>query len=182
MAKHIQNRENIIQFLREELVGSSPQGEPKDCSGEVNFQSEQEFYRPWRQANGEEILQRDPPLVRYGVGVLYPLGKKHEDEESQKDRETDEIKPDETESVIEENAYQSLEESQKEITKSTESESDNFDLSTANTYLPSSMGVSFLGEFHQDSQLLVKAWGGCYRAKIVKVSGKERTGLPDLVC
>ncbi|MEQ8974165.1 MAG: helicase-related protein [Coleofasciculus sp. C1-SOL-03] len=175
MAKHIQNRENIIQFLREELVGSSPQGEPKDCSGEVNFQSEQEFYRPWRQANGEEILQRDPPLVRYGVGVLYPLGKKHEDEESQKDRETDEIKPDETESVIEENAYQSLEESQKEITKSTESESDNFDLSTANTYLPSSMGISFLGEFHQDSQLLVKAWGGCYRAKIVKVSGKERT-------
>lgn len=175
MTKHIQNRENIIKFLREELVGSSPQGEPKDCSGEVNFQSDQEFYRPWRQENGEEILQRDPPLVRYGVGVLYPLGKKHEDEESQANQGTGENQLDDPEPILEENAYQSLEASQKEITKSTETESDNFDLSTANAYLPSSMGVSFLGEFHQDSQLLVKAWGGCYRAKIVKVAGKERT-------
>lgn len=172
MAEHIQNRENVIQFLREELVGSSPQGEPKDCSGEVNFQSDQEFYRPWRQANGEEILQRDPPLIRYGVGVLYPLGKKHEHEESQEHLETSETKPD---NVIEENAYQSLENSQKDITDSKEPESDEFDLSTANAYLPSSMGVSFLGEFFQNSQLLVKGWGGCYLPKIVKVDGKERT-------
>src|SRR5919202_33009 len=175
MTKDIQNRENVIQFLREELVGPSPQGEPKDCSGEVNFQSDQEFYRPWRQKNGEEILQRDPPLARYGVGVLYPLGKKHEDEESHKDRKTDEIKSDETDFVIEENAYQSLEKSQENITNGIETELDDFDLSTANAYLPSSMGVSFLGEFPQDSQLLVKAWGGCYRLKIVKVEGKERT-------
>jgi len=175
MAEHIQNRDNVIQFLREELVGSSPQGEPKDCSGEVHFQSNQEFYRPWRQANGEEILQRDPPLVRYGAGVLYPLGKKHEDEESQENQETGEIKPDQSEDVIEDNAYQSLKKSQEEITKSTETESDDFDLSTANTYLPSSMGVSFLGEFYQNSQLLVTAGGGYYRSKIVKVDGKERT-------
>ncbi len=175
MAEHIQNRENIIQFLREELVGASPQGKPQDCSGEVNFQSAQEFYGPWRQANGEEILQRDPPLVRYGVGVLYPLGKKHEDEEFKEETEISEFKLDESDSVLEENAYQSLEESQQEITKTTETESDDFDLSTANAYLPSSMGVSFLAEFTEDSQLLVKGWGGCYQAKIVKVEGKKRT-------
>ncbi|MBW4548610.1 MAG: hypothetical protein KME25_29890 [Symplocastrum torsivum CPER-KK1] len=178
MPNHIVNRDKVIQFLREELVGPSPQGEPKDCSGEVNFQSDQEFYCPWRQENGEEILQRDPPLVRYGVGVLYPLGIKREDEDSRADQvnpenKTEEI--DESEAAITEEANQSLENIKKGIADSIETESDDFDLSTANTYLPSSMGISFLGEFSQDSVLLIKAWGGYYRHKIVKVSGSERT-------
>ncbi|HAJ58090.1 MAG TPA: helicase [Cyanobacteria bacterium UBA8543] len=178
MSNHRANRDKIIQVLREELVGPSPQGEHTDCSGEVNFQSDQEFYRPWRQENGEEILQRDPPLIRYGVGVLYPLGIKCENEDSQADQVNNENKLeelDESEVAITEEVSQSLEELKKGIIDSREPDSDDFDLSTANAYLPSSMGVSFLGEFNQDSVLLIKAWGGYYRPKIVKVSGNERT-------
>jgi hypothetical protein len=33
------------------------------------------LWKPWRQkGSGEEILTRDAPLTRYGVGVLYPIG------------------------------------------------------------------------------------------------------------
>jgi hypothetical protein len=161
-------------------VGPSSQGEPKDCSGEVSFQSDQqqEFYRPWRQENGEEILQRDPPLVRYGVGVLYPLGIKHENEDSHADQGNNENKSEEldnSEVAIAEEVNQSLEDIKNDLVDIIESESDDFDLSTANAYLPSSIGVSFLGEFSQSSGLLVKASGGFYRPKIVKVDGKERT-------
>lgn len=178
MPNHIANRDKIIQFLREELVGPSPQGEAKDCRGEVNFHSDQEFYAPWQQENGEEILQLDPPLVRYGVGVLYPLRIKCEDEESQEKEEVKENKSeelDESELLIAQEVNQSLEDIKNDIVDSIESESDDFDLSTANAYQPSSMGVSFLGELLPDSQLLVKLWGGYYRAKIVKVDGKKRT-------
>ncbi|MDF5724002.1 MAG: hypothetical protein PUP91_26765, partial [Rhizonema sp. PD37] len=79
MTKHIENRDKIIQSLREELVGPSPQGKAINCSGEITFNSAQEgFYGPWIQDNGEEILQRDSPTIRYGVGVLYSLNTKLE--------------------------------------------------------------------------------------------------------
>jgi hypothetical protein len=185
MPDHIANRDKIIQALREELVGPSPQGKPINCSSEITFDSDKdkEFYQPWRQDNGEEILQRDPPLVRYGVGVLHPIGTPLENEDSQLnvadtnivlDNRPEEIKADEE--LITEEAKQNLEDIEKEILKSSETESDDFDLSTANTYKPSSMGISFLAKFPKGSVLVVKATNcGCYRQKKVKVGGSERT-------
>src|SRR5438876_8414157 len=71
---HVANRDRIIQALREELVGPSPQGSELDFSGEVDFQDAKESYKPRRQkGSGDEILQRDRPLRRYGVGVLFPV-------------------------------------------------------------------------------------------------------------
>jgi hypothetical protein len=38
-------------------------------------------YGPWKQKEtGEEILQRDPPSKRYGIGVLYPTQTRDQDE------------------------------------------------------------------------------------------------------
>ena len=37
MPDHIADREIVIQALRDELVGPSPQGEPIDCSGQIAF-------------------------------------------------------------------------------------------------------------------------------------------------
>ena len=73
MPDHIANRDKIIQALREELVGPSPQGKSIKCYGEITFESDKDLYQPRRQDSGEEILQRDPPLVRYGVGILHPI-------------------------------------------------------------------------------------------------------------
>ena len=74
MANHIDNRNKIIRDLHEELVGPSPQGKEIDCSGDLIFENQEQFYSPWRQKGSkEEILQRDRPLKRYGIGVLYPM-------------------------------------------------------------------------------------------------------------
>ena len=183
MPDHIANRDKIIQALREELVGPSPQGKPINCSSEITFDPYQEFYQPWRQDNGEEILQKDPPLVRYGVGVLHPIGTPVDNEESKTSEADKNILADNQHEEIEANeelitneAKQNLEDIEKEILKSSETESDDFDLSTANASQPSSMGISFLAEFSQSSVLVVKTTNcGCYRQKKVKVRNKDGT-------
>src|SRR5271165_658641 len=74
MADHIANRGAVLQALRQELVGPHPLGEEIDCSAAIQLDDAEAAYRPYRQrGSGEEILQRDPPTKRYGVGVLYPM-------------------------------------------------------------------------------------------------------------
>src|SRR5207247_10233972 len=66
-------RDLIVKSLREELVGPCPRGAMIDCSGDITFPDRESAYGPWRQADtGEEIHQRDRPIKRYGIGVLYP--------------------------------------------------------------------------------------------------------------
>lgn len=46
-------RENILNFIKRELIGPDP-------------------VKPHVQANGEEILINEPPRLRYGAGILFP--------------------------------------------------------------------------------------------------------------
>lgn len=63
-------RDKIIEALRAELLGPAPAYKPLD---RFTFEKKEESYGPWTNAaTGEEILERDP-LIRYGVGVLYPV-------------------------------------------------------------------------------------------------------------
>ena len=55
-----------------------------------------------------------------------------------------------------------------------EADSDDFDLSTANAYKPSSMAVSLLVHFPDGAKLSVEATGGRYTAKPVMLAGRER--------
>ena len=148
VATHMENRTQLIISLREELVGPSPQGEELDCSGEIRFEDARESYGPWRQKNsGEEILMRDRPVKRYGVGVLYPIGVAYEaepegfeggiadlpsGEESALNTGTDPL-----ESPLTGNGAKSIEEIEKRTSEAGErSDPDDFDLSTANSYRP----------------------------------------------
>src|SRR5208282_1843354 len=73
MVDHIADRSVLLDSLRRELVGPDARGEELDCTQPVTFPTLEKSYGPWRQkGNGEEILQRDPPMKRYGIGVLYP--------------------------------------------------------------------------------------------------------------
>jgi hypothetical protein len=75
MPDHITNRDAIIRALREELVGPCPIGEEIDCNLAIQLDNKETAYRPYRQlGNGEEILQRDAPTKRYGVGILLSEG------------------------------------------------------------------------------------------------------------
>ncbi len=83
MTNYADGRSSVLQALQEELVGPSPRGSEIDCTQPMFFDNAKESYGPWRQkGSGEEILLRDPPCKRYGVGVLYPM-ETHADELSQ---------------------------------------------------------------------------------------------------
>jgi hypothetical protein len=180
MTEHIENRDKIIQALREELVGPSPQGKPRNCSGEITFNSDKEgFYDPWRQDNGEEILQRDPPRIRYGVGVLYPLNTKLENEDltsTNLEKNQTQDNPQEEIEIITDEVKESLDKIKEQISEISEDNADDFNLSAANASQPSSMGISFLAEFPEKSVLVIKITDcGRYYQKKVKVGGNERT-------
>ena len=186
MPNYAEGRDSILQALREELVGPSPQGKEIDCTLPVKFDDVKLSYGPWRQqGSGEEILLRDPPCKRYGVGVLYPIQTSLEETSqdatlkafTNSDEEQDESVSPET-SVIGA-AQQSIEKIEESIENragkvSRELNTDDFDLSLANTFRPSSMGVSFLTEFPDDGILIVEVTGGRYRKHVIHVQEQER--------
>src|SRR5437016_7518690 len=74
MPDHAESRAGIVDALRRELVGPDPVGPEIDVEGEIEFKDYNEAYGPWRQrGSAEEILTRDYPAKRYGIGVLFPL-------------------------------------------------------------------------------------------------------------
>jgi hypothetical protein len=181
MPDHIANRDRIIAALREEMVGPSPQGEELDCGKEIVFTDVEDTRKPWKQkGTGDEILQRDAPLNRYGVGILFPFGEA-EDEEVPAEAIPSPVAAEELPAalpapdgeVLSEGAMKRLEEIEGRAVR-TEDPSD-FDLSVANKFLPGSMGVSFLAEFPEGSELVVEASGGRYTTRKVRYPEGERT-------
>lgn len=169
---HTNNRAMILEMLREELVGPAPRGKPLSFAGPVHFSSTEEAYQPYRQENGEEIVQRDPPIVRYGAGVLYPIGESFEQEPDQEVN---------AEATIEEAAIKltvgdfdtELKTSRERAEREGEPDEDDLDLPTYHAFKPSSMGVSFLAELSPDAILTVSVSGGQYRPKEVTVMDRE---------
>lgn len=187
MPNYIEGRDSILQALKEELVGPSPQGKEIDCTQPIHFDDAKLSFGPWYQQgeSGEEILLRDPPCKRYGVGVLYPI--KTSAEEIPQDatlkaftnssEEQDEIASLETSIVG--SAQQTIEKIEESIEKRAdkvkrELDTNDFDLSLANTFRPGSMGISFLTEFPDDAMLIVEVTGGRYRKHKIQVQGQER--------
>lgn len=179
MSTHIENRERVIATLKEELVGPSPSGEEIDCAGEIVFAQKADSYKPFRQAgSGEEIIQRDAPLNRYGAGVLYPYGEQGGDTElvsavAPVSTAVDfDGAPDDGKDPLTENAAKAL--AAIEARGGAKEDDADLDLSQANKFLPSSMGISFLAEFPEGSELVVEAECGRYVKKTVEVEGRKR--------
>lgn len=173
---HIENRDKIIISLREEMVGPSPLGDEIDCSGDIRFPDESDWRRPFRQkGNGEEILQREAPLTRYGAGILFPFDDVVSDEEGVSSTEADLLIEEESdgESVVTAAAQEQLDRFIQSAPDPNQ-ESD-LDLTSANKRFPSSMGISFFAEFSEGSQLVIKATGGRYIKKEFVLDGRTRT-------
>jgi hypothetical protein len=181
MADHISNRDAVLQVLRQELVGPHPVGEEIDCAGPIQLDDAEAAYRPYRQrGTGEEILQRDPPTKRYGVGVLYPMEVPFAPEEIEAqlpppDEETDSAQTQNAREVLTQSAVRDCEGIAARVEQRlSDSDTDDFDLSSANAYKPSSMAVSLLLRLPEGAELLVKATGGRYAVKDVMLVGNER--------
>ncbi len=181
MPDHVANRDKVLERLRDELVGPSPCGEDIDCSGEIRFADAALGYRPYRQlGSGEEILQRDTPTKRYGIGVLYPICAAPGPEDL--DVQAPPLDPAEAADIPADGAEllqaSAAVDCEKIAARSErhlpEADEDDFDLSSANAYKPSSMGVSFLVRLPPGAELQVEAGGGRYRQKTVSVAGRQR--------
>src|SRR5262249_24064834 len=147
-------------------------GRDLDTSGEIRFKDFSEARGPFTQlGTGEEILTRDTPVKRYGVGVLFPLGTGIESSVSP-ELET-------LERFVEEPAREDAAGAAEELPiaedlpdirgSSVERETDDFDLSMANAYQPSALGLSFVVDLPQGSALVVEATGGRYLPKFVSI-------------
>src|SRR3989304_5585721 len=183
MTDHISNRDRVVRAIVEELVGPSPTGEELDCSGRLSFASREDSYGPWKQkGTGEEILQRDPPTKRYGLGVLYPLGAR-EDGERMDEAGLDgagfiaaaapEGVEAEANDTVVEKLHKNLEKLESRLVDAREEGNRDLDLSLANAYRPSSMAVSFFAEFPEGSRLIVEAAGGRYEHVPVQVEERQ---------
>lgn len=173
---HIENRDKIITSLKEELIGPSPLGEEIDCSGDIRFSDEADWRRPFRQkGNGEEILQREAPLTRYGAGVLFPYDDVVSDDEGVSSTEADILIDEGTdgENIVTAAAQQQLD-GFIQSTPTLDQDSD-LDLGSANKRFPSSMGISFFAEIAEGSELVIIATGGRYAKKEFLIDGKTRT-------
>ena len=161
MIDHIKNRDLVLKELREELVGPSPQGQELDCQQPLKLTKEA-YYTPWRQKDsGEEILQQEAPVGRYGVGVLYPKDSLAEELDTAEDPDSATPEGDPA-SMLGRSKEDDLRHERLDRLKgragrgTTEEQGDDFDLSTANARWPSSMAISFFAEIPDDAKLVVE--------------------------
>ena len=181
MPDHITNCDAVLRALRQELVGPCPLGHEIDCAAPVHLDEAEAAYRPYRQlGSGEEILQRDSPTKRYGVGVLYPMEAKIDPQELEAqlpppDPESEVAGTDRGPGPLLESAAQDCATiADRAESRLPEADSDDFDLSTANAYRPSSMAISLLVRLPKGAELAVTATGGRYSIKEVSLVGRER--------
>ncbi len=185
MSVDIANRMKMLDALRRELLGPSAQGEERDCSLPIEFDDPKDSYGPWKQlGSGEEILQRDSPTQRYGIGVLYPwqtmaqdkpedageaaIGMQSRDEQDDESEEISALAPEAAKDI------RSIEEGLERGSQYDEGLAD-LNLAATNTYRPSSMGISFFCELPPGSSVVLEASLGRYQPIEVKVRERNLT-------
>ena len=196
---HVENRTTVISDLKYELVGpwepwntegisARPKGTEVDVTKDVMFETVDASYGPWIQAGSrDEILERDRPTKRYGVGVLYPAEVSLEvdpgdlsaddpesPQESAVQGSQDPEAVDGAPELMTGAAEQALEQIARRRRRE-ERESEELDLSTVNARRPSAMALTFQSEISPDSTLSVEFRGGRYRRKTISVQGREWT-------
>ncbi len=127
MSETLNARDFIVDFLRRELIGPSPG-------------------HPAVQIDGEEILRpQDPPRQRYGAGILFPMRASvlSQDGTAEDEDVTGEAESPEPDEIVESLDYEpgAVEVSPGETPPDTER-----DVTLANEFLPSAMGLTALVE------------------------------------
>lgn len=153
-------RDQIVDFLRRELIGPDP-------------------VALYVQENGEEILLNDPPRIRYGAGVLFPQSAVVAISQDANDSEM----PVGAQEELEADPSEELPEI--EVTGEDSTAGDGSDavaaedpVSLTNAYLPSALGFSCLVELLSE-ELLLEVNAARYRGVQRKyvVNGEEKAGI-----
>ena len=154
LPEHLVNRKWLADKLRAEVVGPDPAGPAEEMriDGEPRKFAWEDFRKPRRQLNGEEILSQDPPTKRYGAGILYPVGVEElaEQTRSQDESQSDPVnEPDKTQNVDEK--LEQLAEKKASKSRVSMDDSEDYAVTLANAYRPSAIGLSFLADLSQQS-------------------------------
>ena len=190
MVVSTESRDSIVEKLKRELIGPDPFGERLDFSKTVTFKDKKESYKSFvQQGSGDEVLQRDSPLTRYGAAILYarpPEDGKNSAKSNPKEQIKKIVFGEDGETLLKEMRSGELFENElsAKVTEKPEAPASAAfeinssgipDLASANKFLPHSMGVTFLAEIKKNSQIVVNAAGGRYHMLPVKVENEKRT-------
>lgn len=134
-------RDNILRFIKKELIGPDP-------------------VKPHIQENGEEILLNEPPRLRYGAGVLFPRAATFEklDSTSTEEEKVLEKLEDEKKEIDD---PVTAEESKAPVDMAEDFEEE---IGLANSFLPSAMGFSCFSKIPKDG-FTIKVNVGVYEIK-----------------
>ncbi len=157
MSETLSARKFIVDFLRKEIVGPSP-----------GF--------PAIQLDGQEILRpQDPPRQRYSAGILFPMraqvtGQEETGAEEIANLEAESPEPDRImEDTNDTDTFDMAESASTENPPETDRE-----VSLANEYLPSAMGLSALLEITESIQVDIQV--GIYQHQELQSIRKKQTG------
>ncbi|PFO75667.1 helicase [Bacillus cereus] len=167
LEKHLENRLELIQALKEDVMGPISINEnmlPLSTLGDIKLLTKDDLYKRYYQKETEqEIIQRNNPSAHYVSGMLYPYSKPTDSmnessvgDELNLTQEEDEI----GEINISEEAIKKLSKSQARLEKNSENDDDL--LPQKNEYLPSSLGLSFYIRLPAQSTITFYIRGGRY--------------------
>lgn len=132
-------RDQLLDYLRKELIGPDP-------------------IPPHIQSSGEEILINEPPRLRYSTGILFPQGSgvEERDKTGKDEQESLETLPEEEETELP--SEDSGDSANSNVDPNDAVDSTDEILNLANAYLPSAMGFScFLNVPEDGFKVIVKA-------------------------
>jgi hypothetical protein len=134
-------REDILKFIKKELIGPDP-------------------IKPHIQENGEEILLNEPPRLRYGAGVIFPRAATIEKADSTTSEEEKVLER------LEEEKKETDDPVKTEESKAPVDMAEDFEeeIGLANSFLPSAMGFSCFSKIPKDG-FTVKTTLGVYEIK-----------------
>nr|WP_075518932.1 hypothetical protein [Moritella viscosa]SHO13430.1 Helicase domain protein [Moritella viscosa] len=145
----------ILKTVQEELLGPCIYGESFDWqSGAVK---KSQLNTPLKASIDHEEILKVYPIQRYGIGVIYPIESSVELEGNSNDEQEDVLSDSEEESI----ESPSL---SKQVRINSSEDSNDFDISLANTRSPSSMGISFLIDLDSAKLLEFNVSGAFYKA------------------
>ena len=174
MPEFVEARAKALSVLQRELVGPDPQGSPFDPENDV-IEEKGAWLPRYQSSNGEEILTRDSPDRRYGIGVIYSKGGRAP---AQQEVATGDGPPEDA--VIDPDAELTTRQfrDHAESIRSDlgdESPSHDLDLTGANEFRPTTMAVTFLVELPAQATVRLKLNAGRYHQHDIAVGARTRT-------
>lgn len=211
MEQHLENRTKLLASIAGEIFGpgsrfDTSSGDLLSPGTEVDITKPQSFgdwesynekyqgIRPIVKGTGEEILQNESPLLRYGMGILFPKTENgtHDEADDAADVEDANVSAIEF-SDDELKQKQKLEKKAEKYAEAGGSEtageetSSSADTRLANLKSQRSMGVSFVVDAAAEGDLVLHATGGSYkRLRHITVAERPlrwwaRTAINDVV-